>query len=71
MRYMLLATTCIAAVTAATPSLAQAAYPCYLMVLDGVDGLAAVHKVYSFPSARAYPTFSVQAQSEGSAFSTL
>ena len=56
MRHMLLARTCIAAVMAATPSLAHAAYPCYLMVLD-VGDLAAVHKVYSFASAQGVSDF--------------
>jgi hypothetical protein len=53
---MLLATTCIAGVTAATPSLAQADYPCYLMVL-GIGDIAAVHKIYSFASAQGVSDF--------------
>jgi hypothetical protein len=54
---MLLVITCIVAATATTPSLAQVAYPCRLMVLDGVDDLSAVHKVYSFASAQGVSDF--------------
>jgi hypothetical protein len=70
MRHILLATTCIAGVTAATPSLAQAAYPCDLMVLDGVDDLAAVHKVYSFASAQGVSDFFGTVERVG-AFNTI